>query len=70
LITHNHIVVDYDVVIYQNFKIGDKFLIELKVNFNRDTEFLVYDKTLALDMLFHFNSIQSNNNVNKIEKVR
>lgn len=45
-------------------------MIELKVNFNRDTEFLVYDKTLALDMLFHLNSIQKNNNANNIDRVR
>jgi hypothetical protein len=61
LVTHNNILVDYDVLISQKFKIGDRLFIQLKINFDRDIEFLVYDKTNALDMLFHLNSIQNDN---------
>ena len=61
LVTHNNILVDYDVLISQKFKIGDRLFIQLKINFDRDIEFLVYDKTMALDMLFHLNSIQNDN---------
>lgn len=57
LVTYDHIAVDYEDEILINFNPGDKFFIQLKANFNRDIEFLVYDKTMALDMLYHYNSI-------------
>ena len=65
--TYGHNAVDYDNEILLNFNPGDSLFIQLKVNFNRDIEFLVYDKTMALDMLFHYNSIQ--NDGNAIQKV-
>ena len=61
LVTHNHILVDYDVIISQKFKIGDRLFIQLKINFDKNIEFLVYDKTMALDMLFNLVSIQNDN---------
>jgi hypothetical protein len=61
LVTHNHILVDYDVIISQKFKIGDRLFIQLKINFDKNIEFLVYDKTMALDMLFHLVAIQNDN---------
>ena len=62
LVTHNHILVDYDVIISQKFKIGDRLFIQLKINFDKNIEFLVYDKTMALDMLFNLVSIKNDNN--------
>ena len=69
IVTHKHIPLDYNVVISQNFKTGERLFIQFKINFNRDIEYLVYDKTMALDMLFHSNSIQNDNGSNKIQKV-
>lgn len=69
LVTYNHIPLDLDVVISQNFKTGEKLLIQFKINFNRDIEYLVYDKTMALDMLFHLNSIKNDNGSSQIQNV-
>ena len=69
LVTHGDTVVDNDVVIFNNFKLGERFFIQLKINFERNIEHLVYDKTMALDMLYHLNSIQNDNDYNQIQRV-
>ena len=69
LVTHGDTVVDNDVVIFNNFKLGERFFVQLKINFERNIEHLVYDKTMALDMLYHLNSIQNDNDYNQIQRV-
>jgi hypothetical protein len=40
-------------------KPGDTILIDLGLNFNRETKYEVSDKRMVLEMLFHINSIQN-----------
>jgi hypothetical protein len=55
LVTHKNLFVENKLKIKENFKLGEKFFVQLKVNFERDTEYLVYDKKRALEMLYQLN---------------
>ena len=45
-------------------KPGDRILIDLGLNFNRETKYEVSDNRMVLEMLFHLNSIQNENGCN------
>ena len=62
--------VSHDLIINQNMKPGDTILIDLGLNFNRETKYEVSDKRMVLEMLFHLNSIQNEDGCNQIQKVK
>ena len=56
IVTYKQNLVNNDMEIKKLVEPGDVLNIQFKINLDRDLEYVVHDKQMALDMMFQINS--------------